>query len=259
MRNLEGRASVAEFARANDTEIDWHAEFFAAAALDDGEQRLRGLIEDVSSGLATNPAAAARVRVLTRLVHALSRATVTDSLTGLRNRQGFLREGSLLLSRAAERDRHAIVLFVDVDRLKEVNDAAGHAAGDEVLCCAARALVTTLRSGDVIGRLSGDEFAAVALARRDDAVPRVLERLAHTLACINEKRAKWPLEFSVGTAVATPGAKQTLAQLLNKADRAMYQEKRARSVARHQAVEPQMRRVRPRAASNGSGVLCTAD
>ena len=231
MRTVVRRAPAPDIVRDSSRETDWSSEMLAAATLGRRERRLRELIADVSRGAASERTASERIRAMTRLIDGLSRASVTDFLTGLRNRQGFVRDGSLLLSKPAAQARFAIAFFFDVDRLKQVNDAAGHAAGDDLLRNAARALVETFRTTDIIGRLGGDEFAVLTLTRHDDAARSVLERLTDTLDRINVARGAWPVELSVGVAIADPGSSPSLGQLLDRADRVMYQDKRARSRA----------------------------
>ena len=100
-----------------------------------------------------------------------------DSLTGLPNRSMYLdRLGHTLIE--ASRDRLPVaVLFVDIDRFKNVNDTLGHSAGDTLLVKIAERLQASVRLGDTIGRLSGDEFAvAVAHLAREDHAGVVAQR-----------------------------------------------------------------------------------
>ena len=228
MRTAVGGEPAPDCVRDAARRIDWGTELCNAAAIDRRQRRLRELLADVSQGRSDRRAANERIRALTRLIERLSRASVTDVLTGLRNRQGFLRDGSLLLSTAAVRPRFATVFFFDVDRLKEVNDVSGHAAGDVLLRRAAHALDATFRAGDVTGRLGGDEFAAISVTRREEEVPVILTRLARNLDRVNEAGGEWPVELSAGVAIAAPGDSLSLARLLDRADRLMYQHKRAR-------------------------------
>lgn len=256
MQHADGRTPELSLVRDAKGKFDWDAELSNVVALDRHERRLRKLIADVGKELADQREAGERIRMLTRLIHGLSRATVTDSLTGLRNRQGFVRDGCLLLSQAVVRDRYAILFFFDVDRLKQINDAGGHSAGDDMLRCAARALIATFRNGDIIGRLGGDEFAAITLARRDDAAASIIDRLARAVNCVNASRGKWPLELSAGVAIADPGSSPSLGQLLDRADRLMYQDKRTRSAAQFRLVDGQRADNRKRASSDSSQVAC---
>jgi len=201
----------------------------ATAALPAAEQEFRHLLAAAKDALGAQPATAGRVRQLARLLWRLSRAAFTDPLTGLANRRGFMRDGSRLLTMAARRQRCGVIFFIDVDRLKRVNDVDGHAAGDELLRATARALSATFREGDVIGRVGGDEFAVVTCAARADAAAVILRRFDRVLTRINATRRGWPIEVSVGLAVCTPGRPQRLATLLHRADRNMYDDRRSRA------------------------------
>jgi diguanylate cyclase (GGDEF)-like protein len=142
---------------------------------------------------------------------------VTDELTGLYNRRGFVKRAEHELAVLRESDRPGLVLFLDLDGLKEVNDAEGHEAGDQLLVDAAGVLQRLFRADDVIARIGGDEFAVFVAGYAD--VERVLERLRE-----QEDRVR----FSVGTAVFDPVLPQSLYELLGAADADMYDDKRAR-------------------------------
>ncbi len=204
------------------------AETTLTALLHEDEQRMRHLLAAARDVLAERHATASRIRPLVRLMWRLSRAAFTDALTGLVNRRGFMRDGSRLLGLATRRRQFAVVFFVDVDRLKLVNDTDGHAAGDELLRATAHALQATFRSGDVIGRVGGDEFAVVTLVARADAAAVILRRLARVLTRINSMRATWPIEVSVGVSIYSPEQRECLGGLLDRADQLMYEDKRAR-------------------------------
>ncbi|MFP3645611.1 diguanylate cyclase [Paraburkholderia sp. SIMBA_054] len=91
----------------------------------------------------------------------LQRLAWFDPLTGLPNRAQLQREALRLLTNAKRNGATLAVLFVDLDRFKRVNDTQGHAVGDQVLSEIARRLQSQIQTGDVIGRLGGDEFLAV--------------------------------------------------------------------------------------------------
>jgi diguanylate cyclase (GGDEF)-like protein len=145
------------------------------------------------------------------------RQSVTDELTGLYNRRGFVKRAEQELGVLRETERPGLVLFLDVDGLKEVNDNEGHDAGDQLLMEAAAVLQRLFRADDVIARIGGDEFAVFVAGYAD--VERVLERLRE-----QDDRVR----FSVGTAVFDPGLPQGLYELLGAADADMYDDKRAR-------------------------------
>jgi len=195
------------------------------------EKRLGQLLEAVEGLRATRGANHAQIDALTHVLRSLARAMLTDSLTGLRNRRGFLHDGEQLLALAAQRQLYAGVFFFDVDRLKLVNDTSGHAAGDEVLRTVALALRATFRRSDAIARLAGDEFAAVALMRRESDGARVLRRLELALRDSANACAGGPVHLTAGVAVRRPDVRTSLEELLEEADQIMYRNKRARPAA----------------------------
>ena len=89
----------------------------------------------------------------------LSRLSVTDALTGVLNRRGFLERAATSIAQAQRASLPAALIMFDIDHFKAINDGYGHAAGDEVLRNVARALLLVMRPGDLLGRLGGEEFA----------------------------------------------------------------------------------------------------
>lgn len=148
-----------------------------------------------------------------------------DSLTGLPNRSLLLVQAGQAIA-AAERNRNTVaVMFIDLDRFKQVNDSLGHQAGDELLRTVATRLQSQARRSDIVGRLSGDEFVVV-LTQYDtghlgEVVKRIQERLA--MPChINGT----PLNPSASIGVAIfPDNGHDIETLLHRADIAMYQAK----------------------------------
>ncbi|HTX01910.1 MAG TPA: bifunctional diguanylate cyclase/phosphodiesterase, partial [Acidimicrobiales bacterium] len=155
--------------------------------------------------------------------------SMTDDLTGLGNRRFLSHLVAVFFGEGQLVDRSLAVLFVDLDRFKEVNDAFGHAAGDELLRQIAPRLERSLRRGDVLVRLGGDEFAVV-LPDADAAYATSLaERLT---AALGEPffLGAIPIRISasIGIAVA-PDDATGVGELLACADGAMYRAKLARS------------------------------
>ena len=150
---------------------------------------------------------------------------LVDDLTGLRNRRSFMLLAEQALKEAARAQRPLITLFLDVDHLKAINDTHGHAEGDRALRLVAGALRTACRESDIIGRLSGDEFAIVlAEAHELDGLEgRVRGRVAEAA-----QQTDYPLSVSIGVAQCVPGEPCTLADLFARADQAMYAEKAAK-------------------------------
>src|ERR1700730_13367941 len=165
---------------------------------------------------------------LEHLFLTLRSMALTDDLTNLYNRRGFLRVGTRLLSAVSRDNRGALLFYIDVDDLKSINDSAGHAAGDSLLIRAAQVLRAVFRDSDVIGRLGGDEFAALAPATEPNGSNLILHRLQDAVAADNRSRAESTLTRSVGLAQFNPRKQSSISDLLRKADMAMYENKVAR-------------------------------
>lgn len=146
-----------------------------------------------------------------------------DALTGLPNRYLLIDVLQGFLGRAS---RRVVVMFVDVDRFKLVNDGIGHTAGDALLILLGERLRTAVRSGDTVGRFGGDEFVIVCenLGTRDAAAAAERIRMA-TRQPFNIDGRRIFLNVSVGIAVSGPG--DTAESLLHGADTAMYEAKAA--------------------------------
>jgi diguanylate cyclase (GGDEF)-like protein len=149
-----------------------------------------------------------------------------DSLTGLPNRTLLVDRLDRSIAHARRTDGSCAVLFVDLDRFKEVNDTFGHAAGDRLLQAVADRLRTCVRDEDTVARLSGDEFVILLphLGASEDVVTvaqRILEALGQPVT-VAEQRL--PVAGSLGVAVY-PGDGTTAVEVLASADAAMYRAK----------------------------------
>jgi diguanylate cyclase (GGDEF)-like protein len=155
-------------------------------------------------------------------VHQLS---ITDELTGLLNRRGFLLLAEQALKTARRVDTPLTLIYVDLDGLKQVNDALGHQAGDEMIQDTARILKAGLRTADLIARMGGDEFAVLAVS--GDSPAPILARMAQSLAQFNQGAdAARRLSFSVGSVQCLPTDDRPLLEQLAQADANMYAQKR---------------------------------
>ena len=147
---------------------------------------------------------------------------ISDELTGLSNRRGMDFLGRQVLAVCARQGSPALLLYVDVDRFKEINDEHGHQAGDRALKAVAHALVGSFRHADVLARLGGDEFAALLAGADDVTVP--MERFDVTLRRAAAE-AGFPISVSIGSAVFDPADPADLDDLLAQADASMYEDK----------------------------------
>ncbi len=159
-------------------------------------------------------------------LHAL---LLKDELTGLPNRRGFITLSEQALKVATRTQRDVLMIFIDVDHLKHINDTWGHLAGDRALIDTARVLRESCREADLVARLGGDEFVALMSVDSDQTAEIVCERIQARVATHNrETDHGYALSLSVG-ATRSKAEGTMLADLLAQADTALYEQKRGRS------------------------------
>jgi len=153
---------------------------------------------------------------------------LTDDLTCLYNRRGFFAAATQHLKLARRNSQSSLLLFCDVDNLKKINDSCGHKEGDLALVRTADALEEAFRDSDILARLGGDEFAVLILdaSNQDEAV--ILSRLEKALKKSNAGESRYELSLSVGVARFDPQNAVSLGELMEQADRDMYEQKRRR-------------------------------
>ena len=156
----------------------------------------------------------------------LTQLAMTDDLTGLHNRRGFLAYGAKTLADAVRHDKATAVLYVDIDGLKRVNDSFGHEAGTTLILGAADVLKNSFRAADVLARIGGDEFVALATVSQPDA-NTITNRLKWHLDKFNATAGlPYQLALSIGMAHMEPGSAKSLEDLVREADAIMYEHKR---------------------------------
>jgi diguanylate cyclase (GGDEF)-like protein len=151
-----------------------------------------------------------------------------DGLTGLLNRNAALDAVNRELSRARRDHTNVMLLFVDLDGLKNINDTYGHRVGDDAIRRAAGALRGAARDSDVVARLGGDEFlvAGGPVERREDVealADRLRDAVSEISLIVDDRPV--PLRCSVGIAMSDPG--DNVESLIHKADQALYEGKTA--------------------------------
>ena len=167
---------------------------------------------------------------LQRLLAELSRLSVTDQLTGALSRHGFFDRAATSIAQA-QRTRVPVSLAIfDIDQFKAINDGYGHAAGDRVLRAFSGILTSAVRSGDLVGRIGGDEFALVLCASSEEAASLGAERVCAEV----RRRISHPagadklVTVSGGVAAVSTGLEPEVAVSLAlvAADEALYTAKR---------------------------------
>lgn len=157
---------------------------------------------------------------------ALNLESKTDELTKILNRRGFLDLGQKSIDIANEMQTYGMVFFLDLDGLKTINDTYGHEMGDLAIQTMAEALKQSLRVNDVIGRLSGDEFAVVAVGLKPQTLPKIRAKIKDLCCGLSvQKELPFTLSCSMG-AVCFSSTDHNLSQLLLQADKLLYEEKK---------------------------------
>lgn len=177
--------------------------------------------------LETNLALEAEVADRRLAQEKLQTLSFTDELTGLFNRRGFLAVSEQQMKIARRRSKRLLLLYIDIDNMKQINDTFGHHQGDAALIAAATILRDTFRESDIIARVGGDEF--VVLAVDPNELPT--EMLTHRLRekCIERNHSTlgdFGLFLSVGSTHYDPQNPCSLEALMERADRIMYRQKR---------------------------------
>jgi diguanylate cyclase (GGDEF)-like protein/PAS domain S-box-containing protein len=154
--------------------------------------------------------------------------SLVDALTGLPNRRAFITLSDQALKWAARIGKEVLLIFIDVDNLKQINDTHGHLAGDRALVDTARVLRETFREADIVARLGGDEFIALITSDNEQAGKLVMGRLQTRVAAHNASGDRpYTLGLSIGfTHAKADGAR--LLDLMERADASLYEQKRSR-------------------------------
>jgi diguanylate cyclase (GGDEF)-like protein len=157
---------------------------------------------------------------------ALRTAATTDSLTGLANRSAFRARAEAMLSLARQRRQSVVMVMFDLDRFKSINDRFGHPAGDHVLCVFVDIVRTKFRKSDVVGRLGGEEFAAILVNVTADQVAEIVERIRLAFATSNVVVGGASVETTMSAGIVLDReASRELDSLFASADELLYRAK----------------------------------
>lgn len=167
------------------------------------------------------------VTEIVQLREELHNLSMTDDLTGLNNRRGFLQLAQQHLNLAKRTRSEVLLIFLDLNGLKDINDSLGHSEGDLALVDMARILRKTFRESDILGRIGGDEFTVLATDMAGAAVGSLTGRLQNNLEAHNQHGGRrYNVSISVGVAYYDYESDRSIEDLLVKADASMYQQKR---------------------------------
>lgn len=237
-RDLEG--SLVSALLAGDKELD-----HVLQEVESISQALRsGKSGEIERRIGSHPAVWCAVKQML-IERELRYLALSDDLTCLYNRRGFYAAAAHQLKVARRKQKAAVLLFCDVDGLKAINDTFGHREGDYALVRTSDALEEVFRDSDVLARLGGDEFAVLATELRPEHHHTILSRLYRSVKKAGKDELRYELSLSVGAAWFDPQNPATLGELMERADHAMYEEKRKR------CLPPFTEAILPRAGGGG--------
>ena len=161
----------------------------------------------------------------------LSNLYVRDTLTGMYNRMGYRKfAGKLFEDR--KRANNLLILFIDLDRLKYINDNLGHDMGDLAIRAVADAIKSTLDEEGIPVRLGGDEFLVIREELPGQEIDSVIQEIRHKVARSGNQVGLFDLSISAGYVVTDKESPKKLEDYVNEADAIMYEEKKAKKAAR---------------------------
>jgi diguanylate cyclase (GGDEF)-like protein len=193
-----------------------------AQDLDDEMRELRARVDRLAAELDETRAYAARLEALAH----------EDSLTGLLNRRGFMRDLTRAVAFGSRYDAAAALLLVDLDQFKPVNDRFGHPMGDSALKHVAHILRRNVRTSDSVGRLGGDEFAMIIWQVDDVAAQQKARAIEDMISASPLAAGGNALQLGASVGVTILRGDDTADEALARADRAMYARKGERSARR---------------------------
>ncbi len=156
----------------------------------------------------------------------LRHLSLTDELTGLPNRRAFITLGDHELRVAQRSGEWVFLLYMDVDRFKQINDTLSHALGDQALRDVASVLRNTFRASDIVARIGGDEFVVMVRGEEENFPQEAGQRLAEAVKVFADGNPRpYLLSLSIGSASVSPGQTTSLDSLLERADHSMYAQK----------------------------------
>ena len=181
---------------------------------------------DYTQAISKNEALTSKNERLLRNNQELNIQNSIDELTQVLNRRGFMEKAEKELKKAAKSGLSGMVFFADMDGLKKINDTYGHKIGDIAIRTQAKVLTDAFRASDIVGRLSGDEFAIVSIGLTKEHIASIRTRI-DLLNITLSKEAGLPLTLSIslGNVPFTPD-NTDLDSLLSKADQKLYKEKK---------------------------------
>ena len=188
---------------------------------------------DYTQAINKNEALSNRNERLLKNNQVLNMQNSIDELTQVLNRRGFMEKAEKELKKAVKNGQSGMVFFADMDGLKKINDTYGHKVGDLAIQTEARVLSAAFRNSDIVGRLSGDEFAILSTGLTKGYISAIRTRIEQlNLLLSQEAGLPITLSLSLGHVAFTP-EKANLDALLSRADEKLYEEKEIKHASKN--------------------------
>ncbi|MGN0368634.1 MAG: diguanylate cyclase [Wujia sp.] len=157
----------------------------------------------------------------------LNKLSITDGLTGINNRRGFMDSVQSLVNSQFNENKPAMLLFADMDNLKQVNDRFGHKHGDKAIKSIARILEQSFSEEDVIGRIGGDEFVAFCFLDSEELPAKLCDNIQALSHALNESsKDPYYVDISLGVSTFICSTTLNIEDVMHKADEALYESKK---------------------------------
>ncbi|NLT10024.1 MAG: GGDEF domain-containing protein [Ruminococcus sp.] len=167
-------------------------------------------------------------------VDRLGKLYALDTFSGIYNRNGFIHATESLYRDCVVNKRKIMLMFIDLDGLKKINDTFGHGVGDNAIFNIAEVLRTSCRSGEIYCRFGGDEFIVFGTDYTDEEAMKLKRRIQRNITLINQKQKKpYKLSASTGYVIDIPKPDEDIFRFVTAADNVMYTEKRRKKLSRY--------------------------
>ena len=175
-----------------------------------------------------------KLSVLEYAVDRLGKLYAQDTFSGIYNRNGFVSATSVIYRECVEKRRKIMLMFIDLDGLKKINDTYGHSVGDTAICNIADVLTKSCVSGETYCRFGGDEFIVFAADYSDADAKKLTSAIQKNIEKINELHENpFVLSASTGYVIAVPKAGEDIFRFVTAADNIMYTQKRKKKLSHY--------------------------
>lgn len=167
-------------------------------------------------------------------VDRLGRLYAQDTFSGIYNRNGFVQATDGAYHECMKNHKDVMLMFIDLDGLKKINDTYGHSVGDNAICSIADVLIESCTNGEIFCRFGGDEFIVFGADYSDSDAKALTEKISQNIKKINEKKVNpFELSASTGYVIAQPKEEEDIFNFVTAADKIMYNEKRKKKLSRY--------------------------